>query len=129
MERTHGRDHYEPDACFGCKVLTVGVQPSAMPSRNPDATWRRAAEVDLVKDLDAFKRMRVAGETPKSTRGAARIESQAESSFEIRSGQLAHEKAKGRDAAKPISQRGKEWRRRTVEADKAMQKGEVLSHS
>lgn len=126
MKRTHGRDHFDPSNCFGCKVLTVGVQPSAMPSRSPDASWRRAAEVDLTKDLDAFKRMRVAGECPKSTKGAAKIESMAESSFEIRSGQLAAEKAKGRDANKPISQRGKEWRRRTVEADTAARKGEVL---
>jgi len=72
--------------------------------------------------------MRLAGEQPKHTRGAAKIESQAETSFEVRSGQLAHERAKGRDAASnKISQRGKEWRRRTEAADKAMRKGEVVT--
>jgi hypothetical protein len=108
-------------------MLTVMVQPSAMPSRNPTATWKRSAEKDLVKDLDAFKRMRVAGETPKSTRGAAVMESQAESSFEIASGQLAHKMAKGADAGKSVSRRGKEWRRRADAAYTALRKGDLAN--
>ena len=128
MIRTHGVDHWRPEAdadgppCWGCKIQTVGIAPSAMPSRHPGAANNVKLERDLVKDLDAYKRMRLAGEHPKHTRGAARIESQAESSFEIQSGQLAHERAKGRDAAKSISRRGKEWRRRTVDAYAASQK-------
>lgn len=127
MDRTHGMDHYDPDDCFGCKVLTVGVQPSAMPSRHPDASWRRSAEVDLSRDLTSFANMRKAGLHPKSTRGAAVLESQAESTFEVESGQLAHQKAKGRDAASnKVSQRGKEWRRRTDEAFTEARKGNVI---
>ena len=127
MERTHGVTHFDPDECYGCKILTVGVQPSAMPSRNPDASWRRAAEVDLVKDLDAFKSARQMGYMPKSTRGAATLMDRAESEFEVQSGQLAADKAKGFDARKPLTKRGSEWRRRTNEAFQAAKKGEVLT--
>lgn len=80
-----------------------------------------------MKDLDAFKRMRVAGQEPRATKGAAKVESQAESEYEIVSGQFAHEKARGLDAGKPVSQRGKEWRRRANEAHEAVKKGEVIT--
>jgi hypothetical protein len=127
MEKTHGVTHFDPDGCFGCKVLTVGVAPSAMPSRHPTAASNVRREKDLVKDLAAFKRMRLAGEEPRATRGAARIESECESSYEIASGQPAHKMAKGRDAAKPISKRGKEWRKRANEANDAVRRGEVIT--
>ena len=125
--RTHGVTHWDPEGCFGCKARTVGVAPSAMPSRHPVAAGNVLREKDLVKDLDAFKRMRTAGQQPRATRGAAKVESQAESEYEIVSGQFAHEKAKGKDAGKPVSQRGKEWRRRANAAYDAVKKGEVIT--
>lgn len=124
---THGVTHWDPDTCFGCKVKTVGVAPSAMPSRHPGAAGAVVREKKLVKDLAAYKRMRLAGENPKSTSGAAKIESECESSYEICSGQPAHTMAKGPDAGKPISQRGKEWRRRANEAHEAVRRGEVIT--
>ena len=125
---THGITHWEPDSCFGCRIKTVGVAPSAMPSRHPGAANSVYREKQLVKDLDSFKRMRLNGLEPRATRGAAKIESQAESSFEVASGQLAHEKAKGRDAGSDkISRRGREWRRRSEEAHQAIRRGEVVS--
>ena len=126
MRKTHGVTHFEPETCFGCKVITVGVAPSAMPSRHPGAANNVFREKALVKDLDAFKRMRVAGEQPKSTRGAARVESECESSYEIVSGQPAHKMAKGVDAAKSVSRRGTEWRRRANDAHQSIQRGEVI---
>ena len=127
MIRTHGETHWDPENCFGCKARTVGVAPSAMPSRHPGAANAVHREKVLVKDLDAFKRMRLAGEHPKATRGAARIESECESSYEIVSGQPAHKMAKGPDAGKSISNRGKEWRRRATAAHEAIQHGDVVS--
>lgn len=127
MIKTHGETHFTPETCFGCKVITVGVAPSAMPSRHPGVANNVYREKALVKDLDAFKRMRVAGLHPKATRGAATIESQAESRYEVDSGQLAHRMAKGRDAGKPISKRGQEWRRRANDAHDAVQRGEVIT--
>ena len=115
--RTHGVTHWDPEGCFGCKARTVGVAPSAMPSRHPVAAGNVLREKDLVKDLDAFKRMRQDGLQPRATRGAAKVASQAESEYEVVSGQFAHEMAKGPDAGSDrVSQRGKEWRRRANEA-------------
>ena len=127
MIRKHGVEHWDPENCWGCKIKTVGVAPSAMPSRHPGAANNVIREKDLVKDLDAFKSMRLDGQHPKSTRGAAKIASQAESRYEVESGQLAHEMARGRDAGSDkVSQRGKEWRRRANAAHDAIQRGEVI---
>jgi hypothetical protein len=30
MKRTHGRTHYEPAICFGCKCLTLQLQPGSV---------------------------------------------------------------------------------------------------
>ena len=130
MIRKHGVEHWDPENCWGCKIKTVGVAPSAMPSRHPQAAGNVLREKDLVKDLDAFKGMRIDGLHPKSTRGAAKIASQAESRYEVESGQLAHEMAKGKDAGSDrVSQRGKEWRRRANAAHDAIQRGEVIDAS
>ena len=129
MERTHGVTHWDPDACFGCKVQTTQFSASVFettPGGAKAASMGRR-ERQMVRDLDAFKRMRLAGEQPPSTVGAARLESEAESTYEIVSGQPAHKMAKGSDAAKPVSKRGKEWRRRANEAHTAIQRGEVVS--
>ena len=127
MERTHFGQH--GDACFGCRIQTINIAPSVFETTpgGAKAASNKRREGELVKDLAAFRRMRLAGEQPRSTRGAAKVESQAESSFEVASGQLAHEMAKGPDAGKPIAKRGKEWRRRTEDAHKAVRRGETIS--
>ena len=128
MERTHGKGNCEPD-CFGCHVLGVQFAPSIFTTTpgGAKAADNNRRERGLVKDLDAFKRMRTAGQQPRATRGAAKVESQAESEYEVVSGQFAADKAKGLDAGKPISQRGKEWRRRANAAYDAVKKGEVIT--
>ena len=128
MIRKHGVEHWDPEGCWGCKIKTVGVAPSAMPSRHPGAANNVIREKDLEKDLAGFKQMRLDGLHPKATRGAAKIASQAESRYEVESGQLAHEMARGRDAGSDkVSQRGKEWRRRANEAHDAVRRGEVIT--
>ena len=129
MIRTHGETHYYPDGCFGCHVLGVQFAPSIFTTTpgGAKAADNNRRERGLVKDLDAFKRMRTAGQQPRATRGAAKVESQAESEYEVVSGQFAHEMAKGKDAGKPISQRGKEWRQRANAAYDAVKKGEVIT--
>lgn len=128
MKRTHGETHYTPESCFGCHVLGVNFAPSIFTTTpgGKKAAANKQAESNLVQDLDSFKRMRLAGLHPRSTTGARRVESMAESTFEVESGQLAAHKAKGRDARKPISKRGKEWRRRSEEAHQELKKGNAL---
>ena len=97
-----------------------------MPSRHPGPANQVVQEKKLVKDLDAYKRLRLDGENPKSTRSAARFESEAQTSYEITSGQLARDKAKGYDARKPLTKRGSEWAKRAQDAFSASQRGESL---
>lgn len=132
MEETHGVTHWLPDTCFGCRVKTIGFAPSifATTPGGAKAASMNKREGAMVKDLAAFKRMRLEGLEPRATRGAAKIESQAESTFEVASGQLAHEMAKGRDAGSSrVSKRGTEWRRRAEAAHTAIRKGEVIDAS
>jgi hypothetical protein len=68
--------------------------------------------------------MRQQGLNPKQTSGAAELERRAGSAFEVDSGQLAKDKAKGIDAAR--SDPGKEWRRRSEEAYDAVRRGEQI---
>jgi hypothetical protein len=126
---THGVTHWDPDNCYGCSLKTKTFAPSIFTTTpgGAKAASNNKREHELVQDLAAFKRMRQQGLQPRATRGAARIESEAESTFEVASGQLAHKKAKGKDAGKPISKRGKEWRKRAEEAHTAIQRGEVVS--
>ena len=130
MIHTHGETHYLPDTCFGCKVLGIQFAPSIFSTTagGAKAASNNRRERGLVKDLDAFKRMRLDGQHPRATAGAATVESQAESEYEIVSGQLAHKMAKGPDAKSDrVSQNGKEWRRRATAAHEAVKKGEVIT--
>ena len=123
MERTHGETHYEPETCFGCKLLSVSFSQAAMPTRHPSVAVENRREGKLVKDLAAFKAMRLQGEHPKSVMGAHEVAQKAQCSFEIESGMLAETKAKGRDLANG----GKEWVRRTEDAHSAVKRGEVVT--
>lgn len=122
MEQTHGYTHWDPDNCFGCKVQTITVSQAAMPTRHPQVAKIEAADKKLIQDLAAYKTMRLQGEHPKSVKGAHDVAQRAQSSFEIESGQLAKDHAKGRDLANG----GKEWARRSEEAHKAIKNGETI---
>lgn len=128
MALTHGHTHWDPDGCYGCRLKTVGFAPSIFQTTpgGAKAAESRVRERKLVKDLAAFKRLRMDGQTPPTTKGAARLESECESPYEIASAQPAHKMAKGADAGKSITKRGKEWRRRANEAYEAVQRGEVI---
>lgn len=128
MQHTHGVTHWLPDTCFGCRVKTLGFAPSifATTPGGAKAADNKRREVGLMKDLAAFKTLRLQGQQPRATRGAHRVAQQAESSFEIESGQMAADKAKGPDARKAGSRKGAEWRRRSQDAHDAMKRGEVV---
>jgi len=118
----HGTDHWEPETCFGCKIHTVQVAASATPTRSPGVSEKNRLDRKLDADLSAYKRLRLDGLNPKSTEDAAKFEKRAESEYEVVSGQLAPDMAKGKD----VSQGGREWRRRAEDAYQASKRGEVL---
>lgn len=113
---------------FGCKIKHVSFAPSifATTPGGRKAAAHKAADQQLSADLDAFKRMRLQGLAVPRTRGAAKIESECESTYEVESAQPAHTMAKGQDAGKSISRRGQEWRKRANEAHAAARRGEVI---
>lgn len=126
---THGVDHYQPESCFGCRIKTISFAPSifATTPGGAKAASKKGQEKKLVRDLDAFKRMRLSGLEPRATRGAAKVESECESPYEVATGRPAHTQAKGPDAGKSITRRGKEFRRRANEAHEAIRRGEVVT--
>lgn len=66
----------------------INFSPSAMPTRNSDVALRNSHEKQLEKDLPAYARLRSEGMQPKSTVGAAEIESRANSRYEVESGTI-----------------------------------------
>jgi hypothetical protein len=85
-----------PD-CFGCKVKSLSISATVFASGNAGAA--RVMEVVNMekrwdKDLPAYKRLRKQGYQPKSTEGAAALERDATSRFEIESGRISSDPKK-----------------------------------
>ena len=127
MERTHGVTHYDPDNCFGCHVQTIQYSPSCFPSTpgGRKVAQDNKAERQLGKDLDSFKRLTVGGTMPKRIDGSARFEQEAQVPYEIESGQLASQRAKGPDATRG----GREWARRAQSAHEELTKTGTIDMS
>lgn len=139
MERTHGITHWDPEGCFGCKMQTVCIGlPKDTPTRNGHAHVVAAneAEAKLTRDAPAFEGLRKAGYNPKSINGCADLESRAESALEIAVGKTAAEMAAQTPSAlrgdagarRDIAKGAPEYRRRAVEAQKALDKGDLSFH-
>jgi hypothetical protein len=100
------------DTCFKHRIKTITFSASCFETRGRS---RRVVAADkeekqFDKDAGAYKRMYKAGLKPKTTKGAARLEAEAQVPYEVESNQLAHKKAKGRDKG------GKEWATRAQAA-------------
>lgn len=72
--------------CYPCKLASVSFAASAMPTRHPEAARTAVSDKKLDADLAAYRRLRRNGEQPRSTRGAAELESRASEHFEIATG-------------------------------------------
>jgi hypothetical protein len=134
MERTHFGDGSHGPDCFGCKILSVGIAPSAMPSRHPHAARVRVSDKKLEQDLQAFKVARQGGMSLKAIDGAHDLMQRAESTFEAEKGQTAVEMAKSTKAYKSgdaaahvdVSRGAKEYRKRAEETHTALKRGETI---
>lgn len=80
----HQFDSCAPD-CFGCKIQTISVSPSAMPTRSDAANINKETAKSHA-DVAAYRRLRHDGTQPKSVRGAAALEKRADSKWEIETG-------------------------------------------
>lgn len=85
----------DPD-CFQCKLLHISFGSGTSPTRNKGAEAESvdAREKRWQKDMPAYKRLRQQGLQPKTIDGAARLEAEAETRFEVESGQLLPGQAK-----------------------------------
>jgi hypothetical protein len=99
----------DPDTCYSCRVLSVGVMASAFPTRNPIVKRTVEREKQLVRDRTSFKRMSDQGMNPAKMRGAEQLERYAESKHEVETGRILPSQI----------------RERVVEAHDAIKKGEV----
>lgn len=83
------RHQYDPktctETCFGCKIQSISIAASAMPTRSEAASIEKNTAV-MHKDAAAYKRLRKDGVQPKSVKGAAELERRAGSKWEIETG-------------------------------------------
>lgn len=86
----HQRTHAGLDVpgCFGCKIASVQLAPSATPSRRGGA---RAAQIEATdrswaRDMAAYKRLRQDGLQPMAIDGAHELETKARSVVEVETG-------------------------------------------
>ena len=86
----HQRVHTNLDVedCFGCKIAHFNVSAEAMPTRKPESKRIIEKERVLDKDLDAYHRLRLNGQQPKSIDGAAIVEKRAEENWQVATGIL-----------------------------------------
>ena len=79
------------DGCFMCRVSSVSVAPSAMPTRNggAEAVTINAREARWQKDMPAYKRLRQQGYQPPRIDGCAELETGATTEHEVVLGKVA----------------------------------------
>lgn len=85
MTRTHWGQH-TLDVCFGCRVQTVSVAPSAMPSRHPEAVATNAREARWHKDIPAYQGLVKNGVQPRQIDGCHDLAQTTAERFEISTG-------------------------------------------
>ena len=76
------------EGCFGCKIKSVSVAASAMPTRSPEAARIYKADKRLDKDRSAFKALTDEGIQPARLTGAAELQNRASTKREIETGKI-----------------------------------------
>lgn len=99
--------------CFGCKLESVTVAPSAMGTRHPQAARAAVTEPQLEKDRDAYKAMRRNGEQPKHVGGSAFLQTHANESCEITTGQIINDDSDRKQFARAFDEMPTDVRVRT----------------
>ena len=83
----HRETHPEfVEGCFGCKLLSVSVAPSAAGS--PQAQVKSEVERQWDADMPAYARLRKQGLQPDQIDGCAQLEKRATTQAEVERGHL-----------------------------------------
>lgn len=106
MRVTHLKDESGEcvPGCYGCKLEGVSFAPSAMGTRFPEAARAALKDPLLVKDREAYKRLRRNGEQPKHVGGSAQLEATASESCEITTGRIIENPADRRQFAQAFAE-------------------------
>ena len=92
------------ESCYGCKLESFTVAPSAMGTRHPEAARALVTDPLLDKDREAYRRLRRNGEQPKHVGGSAYIEATASESCEITTGRIITNQADRKQFAKGFAE-------------------------
>jgi hypothetical protein len=79
------------DDCFLCKLTSVSISGTAMPTRSPEVVQTKAVEKQMNRDLPAYKRLVESGVQPRSTKGAGDVETRATERFEVERGMVVND--------------------------------------
>lgn len=91
MAVTHGVTHWDPESCYGCRLKTVNLAPSALPSRGTgEAIEVKEREARWERDIDAYTTLRRQGYQPRSVDGSHRMATVATHPAEIQMGTRLH---------------------------------------
>lgn len=105
MTPLHAQTHptLDVEGCFGCRIASVNLAPSATPSRNRGAESKANAEREKrwTRDHAAYKRLWAEGLSPRHLDGAADLERDAKGKADIEMfmGASAHVEEVSGDAA------------------------------
>lgn len=84
------------EGCFGCKIKSISIAASAMPTRSPEAARIYKADRQLERDRSAFKAMREQGIQPARLKGASELQDRATTKHEIETGKILPKKLAGK---------------------------------
>jgi hypothetical protein len=88
VKSLHQRTHPEAvPGCFACRIASVQVSPSAMPSRqSAHAKGTLLKDREWTRDMAAYRRLRQEGHQPPRIDGCAELEKAAENPWDIKVG-------------------------------------------
>lgn len=80
----HQSKHPEPvEGCFGCKLATINMSGTAMPTRRPMVQRYDATEKQWQKDIPAYRALRGNGLQPRGIDGAHELMMRAETREQV----------------------------------------------
>ncbi len=97
-------DGSHSENCYPCRLKSISIAPSAMPTRSPVAASAKERDPLLDKDRAAYRRLRRDGTQPKAMTGAAKLEKEATEKFEVDTGFIVKDPSDRRQYAQAFAE-------------------------
>lgn len=88
MKHRETHPDLDVEGCFGCRVASVRFSDACSPTRKPHIAERIDEHRQFTRDAQAVKDLARQGLCPPRVDGAADLAARAETSYEIRSGNV-----------------------------------------